>query len=99
MAKVITRYGQEYECKISDMTLKQGKGLECCEGLFMFEPLIIDFGGNLDDRAHTQSILDGKYETLHIKTQFQTIWLIGIADIAYVGGGKLAIKFENFMLL
>lgn len=100
MAKVsCKRNCPPLECVVSDIALLQGEGSSCCDPLFMYEPIVLDFGDTTEGLRHRNEILESEAEALHIKTQFQNIWLLGVTEMELQEQGKLGVKFENCIVI
>ena len=97
MAKVSYNRTQEpFECGVSELKAVKSRGAECCEGLFMYEPIVLDFG---DRTAQKTVILKSDTHALLIETQLQKVWVLGITDIGLMEGNKIQIKFESLIIL
>jgi hypothetical protein len=83
-------------CTVSPIVARQGKGSDCCEGLFLYEPVYIDFGQNYTPE---QAFIMSDTNAIKIETAYETIWLLDIKSIEWGGNGKFAIKFEKCIIL
>lgn len=82
---------------ISNITLTMGESSSCCDGIFEYTPVILDFGGNINGR---NSVINSKPDVLYISTNNnQVLYLLGIKDIIMMEDAKLSIKFANISLL
>lgn len=97
MAKVsYNKTHEPFECGVSEIKMVKSRGTGCCEGLFMYEPITLDFG---DRVAQKTVILKSDTHALLIETQFQKVWVLGITDIGLAEGNKIQIKFESLIIL
>jgi hypothetical protein len=96
MAKVSYRIAQEpFVCQVSEIKAIKNADSPCCEGLFKYEPVVLDFGDRPD---HQLAVLGSGTKALLIETPFQNLWLLDITDIILMDGCRLGIKFNNSLL-
>lgn len=91
----VNRSDAGMKCNVSDIVLKSGQNSKCCDGLFQYDVVELDFG---EDSESKQKILNSDARSLFITTQFQTICLADITDMVMKVGGKIGVKFENLFL-
>lgn len=83
------------DCQIGEFVATRSKGSECCEGIFKYKPLVVSFEKETQPRV----LLESNAIAVMIETQFQIIWLLGITKKEMLGDGKVAIYFDNCIII
>lgn len=92
------RSEEGYKCTVSDIVLKNSKDSDCCDGLFQYQTVVLDFGVSSEDVYHRNAVIQSKTNALFITTQFQTLCLMDITDMTLMDGAKMGVKFENLIM-
>lgn len=87
-----------YDCKVSDIILKAGDPTPCCDGIFFYEPVVLDFGDTEQGNANLVTVLQSNAATMQIITDFQVITLLCVMDMILMGKGQLGIKFNSLLI-
>jgi hypothetical protein len=82
-------------CTVSPIILRQGKGSDCCEGLFMYEPVTIIFDASLD----YSDLFKSEPNAVKIETAYEVVWLLDIKSLEFGANGAVVIKFDKCIII
>jgi hypothetical protein len=82
-------------CTVSPITARQGKGSECCEGLFMYDPVTVSFDSSFD----YSDLFQSQPNAIKIETAYEVVWLLDIKSLEFGANGAVAIKFDKCIII